>query len=39
MSAPLFEAVKAHVKKQKVSMHMPAHKGISPRSGVYRTLI
>ena len=27
MSAPLFEAVKAHAKKQKVSMHMPAHKG------------
>ena len=27
MSAPLFDAVTAHAKKQKVSMHMPAHKG------------
>lgn len=39
MSAPLFDAVTAHAKKQKVSMHMPAHKGKFPRSAAYRILI
>lgn len=33
MSAPLFDAVTAHAKKQKVSMHMPAHKGKFPALG------
>lgn len=33
MSAPLFDAVTAHAKKQKVSMHMPAHKGNFPALG------
>ena len=33
MSAPLFDAVTAHAKKQKVSMHKPDHKGKFPTLG------
>ncbi|MBQ2775653.1 MAG: aminotransferase class I/II-fold pyridoxal phosphate-dependent enzyme [Clostridia bacterium] len=29
MKAPLYDAVKAHNKKNMVSMHMPAHKGVA----------
>ncbi len=33
MASPLFDAVTAHNKKKKVSMHMPAHKGVFPPLG------